>query len=82
MKRDFGHLKSGGVRIVAPWLTNPTGIHEAAVQYLASLSGLRIRHCCELRCRSQTRLGSDVAVAVVQASSCSSDYTPSLWLRP
>ena len=32
---------------------------------LALLSGLRIRGCCELWCRSQTWLGSGVAVAVV-----------------
>ena len=34
------------------------------VQCLASLSGLRIWHCPELWCGSQTRLGSRVAVAV------------------
>ena len=34
------------------------------VRSLASLSGLRIRHCCELWYRSQTWLGSDIAVAV------------------
>ena len=48
------------------------------VQSLALLSGLSIRRCGELRCRSQTRLRSHIAVAVVQASSYSSDYTPSL----
>ena len=46
------------------------------VQSLASLSELRIWHCHELWCRSQTRLGSGEAVAV--ASSNSSDWTPSL----
>ena len=34
------------------------------VQSLASLSGLKIWHCHELWCRSQTRLGSGIAVAV------------------
>ena len=34
------------------------------VRSLASLGGLRIQHCCELWCRSQTWLGFDVAVAV------------------
>ena len=34
------------------------------VQSLASLSRLRTRHCRELWCRLQTRLGSHVAVAV------------------
>ena len=35
------------------------------VQSLALLSGLKIRYCHELWCRSQTRLGSLVAMAVV-----------------
>ena len=48
------------------------------VQSLASLNGLRIRRCHELFCRSQILLGSNVAVAVVKASSCSSDSTSSL----
>ena len=39
------------------------------VRSLASLSGLRIQHCRELRCRSQTGLGPCIAVAVVQAGS-------------
>ena len=34
------------------------------VQSLASFSGLRIQHCCELWCRSQRRLRSSVTVAV------------------
>ena len=48
------------------------------VRFLALLSGLRIQHCLELGCRSRTQPGSGVAVAVVQAGSCSSDSTPSL----
>uniref|UniRef100_A0A480GIX5 Glutamine-dependent NAD(+) synthetase isoform X1 n=1 Tax=Sus scrofa TaxID=9823 RepID=A0A480GIX5_PIG len=48
------------------------------VRSLAWLRGSGIRHCSELRCRSQTWLGSRVAVAVVQAGSGSSDSTPSL----
>ena len=50
------------------------------VQSLALLSGLRIRHCCELWCRSRSQmwLRAHVAVAVVQASSDSSDLTLSL----
>ena len=35
------------------------------VRSLALLSGFRIRHRHELWCRSQTRLGSGVAVALV-----------------
>ena len=48
------------------------------VWFLALLSGLRIWCCHELWWRSQTRFGSGVAVALAQASSCSSDSTPSL----
>ena len=48
------------------------------VRSLALLSALRIQHCHELWCRSQTRLWSRVAMAVVQAGSYSSDWTPSL----
>ena len=48
------------------------------VQPLASLRGLRIWRCDELRCRSQTWLRSGVAVAMAVAGSCCSDSTPSL----
>ena len=48
------------------------------VPSLASSSGLRIQRCQELWCRSKTRLGSGVAVAVLEAGSCISDWTPSL----
>jgi len=48
------------------------------VPSLASLSGLRIQCCCELWCRSQMRLILDDAVAVVEACSYSSYWTPSL----
>ena len=66
-----------GVPIVVQWLTNPTSIHEDTGS-IPVLSRLRIRHCCELWCRSQTWLGFRVAVAVVWAGSCSSNSTPSL----
>ena len=42
------------------------------VRSLALLCGLRMLCCHELWCRSQTRLGSCIAVAVVQACGCSS----------
>ena len=48
------------------------------VRSLASFRGLRIWRCRELWCRSQARLGSRVAVALAEASSCSSDWTPGL----
>ena len=40
-------------------------VHEDAVSILASLSGLRIQHCCGLWHRLQMQLRLDVAVAVV-----------------
>ena len=67
-----------GVPVVAQWLTNPTRTMRLRVRSLALLSGLTIRRCYELWCRSQRRLGSRVAVALVQASSYSSDSTLSL----
>ena len=39
---------------------------------------LRIQHCRELEHRLQTRLGSGVSVAVVQACGYSSNWTPTL----
>ena len=44
---------------------NLTSNHEDMVWSLAPLSGLRIRHCCELQFRSQMQLESRIAVAVV-----------------
>ena len=46
------------------------------VQSLASLNELRIWHCWELWCKSQTWLKSGIAVA--EASGYSSNSTPSL----
>ena len=48
------------------------------VQSLALLSGLKIQLCRELWRRSQTRLGSGIAVAVAVASNCSSNWHPGL----
>ena len=48
------------------------------IQPLALLSGLGTWWCYEPWCRSQMRLGSRIAVAVVQASSNSASWTPSL----
>ena len=64
-------MKKIGVPIVTEQVKNLTSIHDD----VASLSGLRIRHCCNLWRRSQMWLGSQVAVAVVQSGNCSSDST-------
>ena len=56
------------------WLTNTTRSHEAA----GSSPGRAQWHGSELWGRSQTRLGSGVAVAEVWASGYSSDSTPRL----
>ena len=44
---------------------NLTSIHEDVGLIPGVLSGLRIQCCSELRCRSQMRFGSGVALAVV-----------------
>ena len=55
---------------------NLTRICEDVGMIPVLLSGLRIWHCCELWYRSQTWLGSSVAVAVAQTGSCGSNSTP------
>ena len=55
------------VPIVTQWIKNLTlylSIRRQ-VQSLASLNGLRIRHCSKLQHWLQMRLGSHIAVAVV-----------------
>ena len=54
------------------------GTTRLQVRSLASLSGLRIQRCRELWCRWQMHLGSCIAVALVQAGSCTSHSTPGL----
>ena len=61
-----------GVPFVVQWKQIQLGTMRLRVQSLAS-----IWWCCELWCRSQTQLRSCMAAAVVEASSCSSDSTPS-----
>ena len=54
---------------MAQQLMNPTSFNDQWV---------RIWHCRELWCRSQTQLRSHIAVALVQASGYRFDATPSL----
>ena len=55
---DMGSYRHGSVEI------NQLGTMRLWVRSLALLTRLRIWHCHELWCRSQTRLRSGVAVAV------------------
>ena len=59
------NIYKGGVPVVVRRKRIRLGTIRLQVRSLASLGGLRIRHCGELWCRSKTQLGSGVAVAVV-----------------
>ena len=72
------YMSKNGVSVMAQWKLIQLGTMRLWVRFLTSLSGLRISCCCELWCRQQTRLGSRIAVTVVQVGSNSSDQTPSL----
>ena len=61
-KQSYG---SGELPIVVQWKRIRLGTMRLSVQFLALLSGLRIWCCPELWCRSQMRLRSGIAVAVV-----------------
>ena len=60
---------------MAQWLTNPTRNHEVVGSIPGLVQWVKNWRCRELWCRLQVRLGSGVAVAVLQAGSCSSDST-------
>ena len=64
-----------GSSCVAQWKRTQLASMRMRVRPLVSLRGLRIRRCIELWCRSQTQFGSGGVVAVVQASSYSSNST-------
>ena len=66
---------------MAQWLTNPTRNHEivGSIPWVLSpalLSELRIWHCRELWCRSQTQFGSHTAMALAYA------LVPTALIRP
>ena len=67
-----------GVLVLAQWEQIWLASMKTQVQSLASLSGLRVQHCCDLWCSLQTWLRSGIAVAVVWVSGYSSDSTSAL----
>ena len=66
---------------MAQWLTNSTRNHEVAGSIPGIARGLRIQSCRELWCRSQTRLGSCVAVAVARPAAAT-PIRPLAWEPP
>ena len=60
------------------WLTNPTKTYEDGGSIPGLTQWVKDPSLLELWCRSQMRLGSDIAVAVVQACGCSFNSTPSV----
>ena len=59
-----GRLEAAAVPIVAQWKRIQLGTRRLRVWSLALVSGSRVRHCCELWCRSQIWLRSGIAVAL------------------
>ena len=70
--------KNKKVPVIVQQKGSQLGTMRFWAQFLASLSVLKIQHCHELWCRSQMRLRSHIAVAVVMAYSRSSNRTLSL----
>ena len=66
---------------MAQQVTNQTSIHEDVGLIPGLLSGLKIWYCHLLWCRSPSLLRSGVAVAVVEAGSCSF-IQPLVWEPP
>ena len=57
--------KNLGVPVMAQGQQTQLGTMRLQGRFLALLSELRIQSCCELWCRSQTQLGSSIAVAMM-----------------
>ena len=67
---------------MAQWKQIRLGTMRLWVGSLASLSGLRIRCCRELWCRSQTLLGSCIAVALACGPAAIALIGPLAWEAP
>ena len=70
--------KRKGVPVVAQRVKSWYSVCEVSGSIPGLAQRLRIQRCYELWCRLQTQLRSGVAVALVQAGSCSSALTPNL----
>ena len=71
-------ILTAGMLVVVQQKQIRLGTTRLQVRSLALLSGLGIWCCRERWCRSQTRLGSCIVVALAQAGVYSSNQTPSL----
>ena len=67
-----------GVPTVAHGLRTQLVSMRTQVRWLTSLSGLRIRRCLKLWCRSQMQLRTSIAVAVVAGLQLQFCFDPSL----
>ena len=75
------HISRVAVTIVPLACTSLFRYHEVAGSIPGLAQWLRIRRCCELWCRSQTRLGSPIAVVVCRLAAVA-PIRPLAWELP
>ena len=76
MTVNFILKTSSGIPVVAQWKRIPLGTTRWWVPPVTSVSEVRIWRCRELWCRSQTRLGSGMAVAVALGRQLQPQFDP------